>query len=161
MNRQTHMGGRMNAIRIGHGRSALAGLFAAVAVAAVGVPTVAHGQVCNGNLAVQQFDPTQCSTTTSPCTTGELAQAILVVGQTIRVQLTLGAGPISGTGTPALTLKKVRYDLDCQAPAAFGTPPGGFCTDQGAVIAYAGDSTIASDCGNIFGPANLTFSRNT
>src|SRR5437870_3140034 len=147
---------QMNASPIGRGRSVLAGFLVAVVVAAVGLPTVAHGQVCNGNVTLQQFDPAECSTTTSPCIIGELDQAILVVGQTVRVQLTLGAGPISGTGTPALTVRKVRFDLDCQAPAAFGT----FCTDQGAVIAYAGDSTIASDCGNILGLPRLTFATN-
>ena len=97
----------MNAIRIGNGRSALAGLFAAVAVAAVGVPTVAHGQVCNGSLAVQQFDPAQCSTTTSPCTTGELAQAILVVGQTLEQALER-QGPFAAHEATAIGMELCR-----------------------------------------------------
>ena len=60
----------------------------------------------------------------------------------VRMQLTLGAGTITGAPTPPgpwLTIHRLKFDLDC----ATGTLP---CGDQGPVVAYGGDGTITTDC---------------
>src|SRR5436189_3815174 len=73
---------------------------------------------------------------------------------TVRLQLTLGAGTITGSPTPRgpqLTLHRLRFDLDCSTG---GLP----CADQGAVVSYGGDSTITTDC--LAGGATVSWSTN-
>ncbi|TMB10680.1 MAG: hypothetical protein E6J71_26440, partial [Deltaproteobacteria bacterium] len=69
----------------------------------------------------------------------------------VRLQLTLGAGTITGAPTPPgprLTLHRLRYDLDCSTG---GLP----CTDQGAVVSYGGDSAITTDCPGVTWSTNV------
>jgi hypothetical protein len=56
------------------------------------------------------------------------------------VRLDLGTGRIEG-GT-VLTIRRVRYELDCNANAGLGIP----CADQGDIFSYLGDATIVSNC---------------
>src|SRR5262249_44592225 len=71
------------------------------------------------------------------------------IGDVVDVKITFGTGSIQG-GTK-LTLKSLRFDLDCNANFAL-TPP---CTDEGAKIEYEGDSFISTDCGG-----GVTFTSN-
>ena len=63
---------------------------------------------------------------------------------TLTVQLDLGAGPITGGPQNQLTVRDVRFDLDCsdQFPV-----PG--CTDQGDIMEYLGDASITTTCGGV------------
>jgi len=73
----------------------------------------------------------------------------------VRLQLTLGAGPVTGCFTPSgcLTVHRLRFDLDCKLleppPGCGNCTPGVAlpCTDQGPVVSYGGDSTLTTDCG--------------
>src|SRR5438874_603630 len=70
---------------------------------------------------------------------------------TVRLQLTLGAGTITGAPTPPgpqLTLHRLRFDLDCST----GALP---CQDQGAVVSYGGDSTVTTDCPGVTWSTNV------
>src|ERR1043166_7178437 len=70
---------------------------------------------------------------------------------TVRLQLTLGAGTITGAPTPPgpqLTLHRLRFDLDCST----GALP---CGDQGAVVSYGGDSTVTTDCPGVTWSTNV------
>ena len=70
---------------------------------------------------------------------------------TVRLQLTLGAGTITGAPTPPgpqLTLHRLRFDLDCSTG---GLP----CGDQGAVVSYGGDSTVTTDCPGVTWSTNV------
>src|SRR5437867_11119870 len=65
------------------------------------------------------------------------------IGDTERVQLTLGAGTIQNGTT--FTLNRVRFDLDCTNTSTGQVP----CTDDGLVIGYNGDTTISTTCGGV------------
>src|SRR5204862_387047 len=70
---------------------------------------------------------------------------------TVRLQLTLGAGTIVGAPTPPgpqLTLHRLRFDLDCSTG---GLP----CGDQGNVVSYGGDSTVTTDCPGVTWTTNV------
>src|SRR5436190_12679398 len=70
---------------------------------------------------------------------------------TVRLQLTLGAGTITGSPTPPgpqLTLHRLRFDLDCSTG---GLP----CGDQGNVVSYGGDSTVTTDCPGVTWSTNV------
>ena len=69
----------------------------------------------------------------------------------VRMQLTLGAGTITGAPTPPgpqLTLHRLRFDLDCSTG---GLP----CGDQGNVVSYGGDSTVTTDCPGVTWSTNV------
>ena len=69
----------------------------------------------------------------------------------VRLQLTLGAGTITGAPVPPgpqLTLHRLRFDLDCST----GALP---CGDQGAVVSYGGDSTVTTDCPGVSWSTNV------
>src|SRR5438093_1779554 len=70
---------------------------------------------------------------------------------TVRLQLTLGAGTITGAPVPPgpqLTLHRLRFDLDCST----GALP---CGDQGDVVSYGGDSTVTTDCPGVSWTTNV------
>jgi len=70
---------------------------------------------------------------------------------TVRLQLTLGAGTITGAPTPPgpqLTLHRLKFDLDCSTG---GLP----CADQGDVVSYGGDSAITTDCPGVTWTTNV------
>src|SRR5438874_11106303 len=70
---------------------------------------------------------------------------------TVRLQLTLGAGTITGSPTPPgpqLTLHRLKFDLDCSTG---GLP----CADQGNVVSYGGDSTVTTDCPGVTWTTNV------
>src|SRR5438094_43064 len=70
---------------------------------------------------------------------------------TVRLQLTLGAGTITGSPTPPgpqLTLHRLKFDLDCSTG---GLP----CGDQGNVVSYGGDSTVTTDCPGVTWTTNV------
>src|SRR5213080_4661807 len=69
----------------------------------------------------------------------------------VRLQLTLGAGTITGAPVPPgpqLTLHRLRFDLDCST----GALP---CGDQGDVVSYGGDSTVTTDCPGVSWTTNV------
>src|SRR2546426_5456655 len=65
------------------------------------------------------------------------------IGDTLRVQLTLGAGSIANGTT--FTLNRVRFELDCTNTSTGSVP----CTDDGTVIGYLGDGTITTTCAGV------------
>src|SRR5206468_12394554 len=70
---------------------------------------------------------------------------------TVRLQLTLGAGTIANAPTPPgpqLTLHRLRFDLDCSTG---GLP----CGDKGNVVSYGGDSTVTTDCPGVTWSTNV------
>src|SRR6185295_5596109 len=98
----------------------------------IAAPDAAHAaNTCNGFIAIEYSG----------------AQNFSVVGDQLRVRLTVGAGAIGG-GTKA-TLNRVRFELDCDRPNP-GSPLGLGCTDDGAVIKYLGDATIETTCPQTF-----------
>src|SRR5262245_15357657 len=74
---------------------------------------------------------------------------VVPVGGTKTITLSVGADGILG-GTQ-VTINRLKYDLDCDADFALGIP----CTDQGAVFAYVGDSSITTDCAGVAWSSNL------
>src|SRR2546430_455897 len=94
---------------------------AAAAVLAVGLASTAHAQDCNGALNITIPSP-KAVPPTGP---------FLNVGDSTTVKLNLGSGTISG-GTE-ITLRRLRYELDCNHLFA----PGGPCTAQGTTMSYA------------------------
>jgi hypothetical protein len=63
-----------------------------------------------------------------------------VVGDTLRVKLSLGTGSI--TGGTHVTIQKLRMDLDCNDNFPLALP----CTDEGLMVEYEGDGSITSSC---------------
>src|SRR5262245_23919017 len=63
-----------------------------------------------------------------------------VVGDTLRVRLSLGTASIAG-GTQ-VAIQKLRFDLDCDADNPLSLP----CTDEGLKVEYEGDGTITQSC---------------
>ena len=106
-------------------------LFAAAAAAvilAVGLASPAHAQDCNGALNISIPSP-KAIPPTGP---------YLNVGDSTTVKLNLGSGTI--TGGTQITLRRLRYELDCNHGAALGVP----CTDQGPIMTYDFTQTVAS-----------------
>jgi len=105
-------------------------LFAAAAAVmlAVGLASPAHAQDCNGALNISIPSP-KAIPPTGP---------YLNVGDSTTVKLNLGSGTI--TGGTQITLRRLRYELDCNHGAALGVP----CTDQGTIMSYDFTQTVAS-----------------
>src|SRR5881396_2027988 len=101
---------------------------AAVAVLVVGLASTARAQDCNGALNITIPSP-KAIPPTGP---------YLNVGDSTTVTLNLGSGTISG-GTQ-ITLRRLRYELDCNHLFALGVP----CTDQGTIMSYDFTQTVAS-----------------
>src|SRR5207247_655005 len=101
---------------------------AAVAVLVVGLASTARAQDCNGALNISIPSP-KAIPPTGP---------YLNVGDSTTVTLNLGSGTISG-GTQ-ITLRRLRYELDCNHLFALGVP----CTDQGTIMSYDFTQTVAS-----------------
>src|SRR5256884_102221 len=101
---------------------------AAAAVLVVGLASTARAQYCNGalNIAIPSL---KAVPPTGP---------YLNVGDSTTVKLNLGSGTISG-GTE-ITLRRLRYELDCNHLFALGVP----CTDQGTIMSYDFTQTVAS-----------------
>ena len=71
---------------------------------------------------------------------------VLRAGDTYRMQLTLGAGTITGSPIPpgpSIVIHAVRFVRDCHS---IGTLTPVRCTEAGNVVAYLGDETITTDC---------------
>src|SRR5947207_1764295 len=101
---------------------------AAAAVLVVGLASPARAQDCNGALNITIPSP-MAVPPTGP---------FLNVGDSTTVKLNLGSGTISG-GTE-ITLRRLRYELDCNHSFALGVP----CTDQGTIMSYDFTQTVAS-----------------
>ena len=102
---------------------------AAAAVLVVGLASTSRAQDCNGALNITiPFSP-KAVPPTGP---------YLNVGDSTTVTLNLGSGTISG-GTQ-ITLRRLRYELDCNHLFALGVP----CTDQGTIMSYDFTQTVAS-----------------
>src|SRR5436190_16557368 len=101
---------------------------AAAAVLVVGLALPARAQDCNGALNISIPSP-KAIPPTGP---------YLNVGDSTTVTLNLGSGTISG-GTQ-ITLRRLRYELDCNHLFALGVP----CTDQGTIMSYDFTQTVAS-----------------
>src|SRR5213596_3360447 len=101
---------------------------AAVAVLVVGLASTSRAQDCNGALNITIPSP-MAVPPTGP---------YLNVGDSTTVKLNLGSGTISG-GTE-ITLRHLRYELDCNHLFALGVP----CTDQGTIMSYDFTQTVAS-----------------
>src|SRR6266849_4029882 len=97
---------------------------AAFAVLAVGIASTAHAQDCNGNLNIMVPS----------------APPFLNMGDDTTVRINLGAGSITGGASNQITIRRVRYELDCNHLFALGVP----CTDHGDIMSYEGDATIDS-----------------
>ena len=67
---------------------------------------------------------------------------VLRAGDTYRMQLTLGAGAITGS-PPWIVIHAVRFVRDCHS---IGTLTPVRCTEAGNLVAYLGDETITTDC---------------
>ena len=59
-----------------------------------------------------------------------------VAGDIYRVQVALGTGTISGGAMDELTVRRFRFELDCQNFSFIG------CTNEGDIIRYISDATI-------------------
>src|SRR5947207_9287296 len=101
---------------------------AAAAVLVVGLASTARAQDCNGDLNSIIPSPKAIPPTGH----------YLIVGDSTTVTLNLGSGTISG-GTE-ITLRRLRYELDCNHLFALGVP----CTDQGTIMSYDFTQTVAS-----------------
>src|SRR5436189_251126 len=117
----------MQAHRVGQSLGLVAGTAAAL-VLVVGFVSTAHAQDCNGALNITIPSP-MAVPPTGP---------YLNVGDSTTVKLNLGSGTISG-GTE-ITLRHLRYELDCNHLFALGVP----CTDQGTIMSYDFTQTVAS-----------------
>src|SRR5437773_3667475 len=102
---------------------------AAVAVLVVGLASTARAQDCNGALNITIPSP-KAIPPTGP---------YLNVGDSTTVTLNLGSGTISG-GMQQITLRRLRYELDCNHLFALGVP----CTDQGTIMSYDFTQTVGS-----------------
>src|SRR5438093_271207 len=102
---------------------------AAAVVLAVDFASPAHAQDCNGALNISIPSP-KAIPPTGP---------YLNVGDSTTVTLNLGSGTISG-GMQQITLRRLRYELDCNHLFALGVP----CTDQGTIMSYDFTQTVAS-----------------
>jgi len=94
---------------------------AALILATAGSPRIAAAvNVCGGALQITYAAGANFPQPVPPENTGH---------DTLTVQLDLGAGPITGGPQNQLTVRDVRFDLDCsdQFPV-----PG--CTDQGDIM---------------------------
>ena len=109
-------------------------LVAAVLALAVG-PAAWAVDTCNGLLAIDFVNP----------------PAVVHVGDTLTVKVTLGTGPILG-GT-SLTITKVFYDRDCAPPLAPDCTP----LNQGA-IQFAGNAS--TNCPVVLTPVVDSPNRN-
>src|SRR5436189_2874176 len=101
---------------------------AAAVVLAVEFASPPHPQDVNGALNITIPSP-KAVPPTGP---------YLNVGDSTTVTLNLGSGTISG-GTQ-ITLRRLRYELDCNHLFALGVP----CTDQGTIMSYDFTQTVAS-----------------
>src|SRR5437016_2119891 len=101
---------------------------AAAAVLVVGLASTARAQDCNGALNITIPSP-KAVPPTGP---------YLNVGDSTTVKLNLGSGTI--TGGTQITLRRLRYELDCNHLFALGVP----CTDQGTIMSYDFTQTVAS-----------------
>src|SRR5881396_2825550 len=101
---------------------------AAAAVLVVGLASTSRAQDCNGALNITIPSP-KAIPPTGP---------YLNVGDSTTVKLNLGSGSI--TGGTQITLRRLRYELDCNHLAALGVP----CTDQGDIMSYDFTQTVAS-----------------
>src|SRR5437773_3221971 len=101
---------------------------AAAVVLAVDFASPAHAQDCNGALNITIPSP-KAVPPTGP---------YLNVGDSTTVKLNLGSGSI--TGGTQITLRRLRYELDCNHLFALGVP----CTDQGTIMSYDFTQTVAS-----------------
>src|SRR6266705_3010436 len=89
-------------------------LFAAAAAVmlAVGLASPAHAQDCNGALNISIPSP-KAIPPTGP---------YLNVGDSTTVKLNLGSGSITGGASNQITLRRLRYALDCNHLFALGVP---------------------------------------
>src|SRR5438094_1756429 len=117
----------MQAHRVGQSLGLVAGTAAAL-VLVVGFASPAHAQDCNGALNITIPSP-KAVPPTGP---------YLNVGDSTTVTLNLGSGSI--TGGTQITLRRLRYELDCNHLFALGVP----CTDQGTIMSYDFTQTVAS-----------------
>src|SRR3989475_4981604 len=117
----------MQAHRVRRSLSLVAGTAAAL-VLVVGLASTSRAQDCNGALNIAIPSP-KAVPPTGP---------FLNVGDSTTVKLNLGSGTISG-GTE-ITLRRLRYELDCNHSFALGVP----CTDQGTIMSYDFTQTVAS-----------------
>src|SRR5437773_3431114 len=117
----------MQAHRVGQSLGLVAGTAAAL-VLVVGFVSTAHAQDCNGALNITIPSP-KAVPPTGP---------YLNVGDSTTVKLNLGSGSI--TGGTQITLRRLRYELDCNHLFALGVP----CTDQGTIMSYDFTQTVAS-----------------
>src|SRR5213595_2879741 len=101
---------------------------AAAAVLVVGLASTSRAQDCNGALNITIPSP-KAVPPTGP---------YLNVGDSTTVKLNLGSGSI--TGGTQITLRRLRYELDCNHLFALGVP----CTDQGTIMSYDFTQTVAS-----------------
>jgi hypothetical protein len=108
------------------GRIRRFGQVLAVAAMTALLPATARGQAdtCNGLVTIDYIS----------------GPNFAVVGDTLRVQLNLGTGSI--TGGTHVTIQKLRFDLDCNDNFPLSLP----CTDEGLMVEYEGDGTITSTC---------------
>jgi len=118
-------------------------VFLLAACAIVALPLIAEAQQnsCNGSFQINYVAPTPNFPN---------------INDTVRVQLTIGAGTIQG-GTQ-LTLTQLRFDNACKPTGTLGScattdaDPGAGA--GGPPVSYAGDSTIASTCAGVTWASN-------
>src|SRR5438876_10082940 len=101
---------------------------AAALVLVAGLASTARAQDCNGALNITIPSP-KATPPTGP---------YLNVGDSTTVKLNLGSGSI--TGGAQITLRRLRYELDCNHLFALGVP----CADQGTIMCYDFTQTVAS-----------------
>src|SRR5437764_12867382 len=116
----------MHAYRVRESLGLVATAAAVVLAAALASP--ARAQDCNGALNITIPSP-KAIPPTGP---------YLNVRDSTTVTLNLGSGTISG-GTQ-ITLRRLRYELDCNHLFALGVP----CTDQRTIMSYDFSQTVAS-----------------
>src|SRR5215469_5360038 len=118
-------------------------VFLLAACAIVALPLIAEAQQnsCNGSFQINYVAPTPNFPN---------------INDTVRVQLTIGAGTIQG-GTQ-LTLTQLRFDNACKPTGTLGScattdaDPGAGA--GGPPVSYAGDLTIASTCAGVTWASN-------
>ena len=71
---------------------------------------------------------------------------VLHAGDAYRMQLTFGAGAITGSAPPQIAIHAVRFVRDCHS---ISTRAPVRCTETGNLVAYLGDETITTDCGGV------------
>src|SRR6266581_3926099 len=110
-------------------RAVVRGLGLAVMLCGIGAAVVAPSyaaETCNGQGTIAYVS----------------GSPFLVLGDTVRVRLTIGSGSIQG-GTQ-IAINRTRFELDCNVDFGMGVP----CTDDGAVVSYLGN--ITTDCGVVW-----------